>query len=82
MLFLVASEIPYKFATYFYRREFTRLYFCHIVDIVDKGCREFTCDYLRRGTTKEMLNRRTKQEQSQARLNYALQGGGRIVFNP
>lgn len=36
-LFLVASEIPYKFATYFYRREFTRLYFCHIVERVDKG---------------------------------------------
>ena len=37
-MFLVASEIPYIFATYFYRREFTRLYFCHIVNGVDKGC--------------------------------------------
>ena len=41
-LFLVASEIPYKFATYFYRREFTRLYFCHIVNIVDNGLRQVT----------------------------------------
>ena len=32
----------YKFATYFYRREFTRLYFCHIVDIVDNGCQRDT----------------------------------------
>ena len=37
-MFLVASEIPYIFATYFYRREFTGLYFCHIVNGVDKGC--------------------------------------------
>ena len=27
-------------------------------------------------------NRRTKQEQSQARLNYVLQGGGRVTLNP
>ncbi len=27
-------------------------------------------------------NRRTKQEQSQARLNYVLQGGGRATLNP
>ena len=38
MTVFVASEFPCIFVTYFYRREFTRLYFCHIVDIVDKGC--------------------------------------------
>ena len=41
-LFLVASEIPYKFAMYFYRGEFTRLSFCHIVNGVDKSCRWVT----------------------------------------
>jgi len=35
-VFFVASEISYKFATYFYRREFRRLIFCHIVNGVDK----------------------------------------------
>ena len=44
MLFFITTSLPAIcfFVTYFYRRDFTRLYFCHIVDIVDKGCREFT----------------------------------------
>ena len=34
------------------------------------------------GNNSSTLNRRTKQEQSQARLNYVLQGGGRVTLNP
>ena len=34
------------------------------------------------GDDRSIPNRRTKQEQSQARLNYVLQGGGRVALNP
>ena len=40
--FFGCFENSYKFATYFYRREFMRLYFYHIVDIVDNGCQRDT----------------------------------------
>lgn len=44
-LFLVASEIPIIFATYFYRREFTRLYFAtswRKLTMVDDGLQWLT----------------------------------------